>query len=169
MSVLQVALVALSFALSASAQRHRGSRVARIAGGAIAGIVIGEYSIHGNVEIIWCACVYSTSNIIGSVVFVLLLCLCCILLFRRRRARGGQGVSIGSGWNRFGAGGGGPAAQEAGYGPGPGNNAGWNNNAQPAYGAGQYQPPQGPPPGAPQPGGFTAPPGAPPAAHTRPY
>ncbi|KAI0675637.1 hypothetical protein C8Q78DRAFT_1005658 [Trametes maxima] len=142
MPTLQLALVALSFALSASAQystgRHRGRR---IVGGAIAGIVI------------------------GCVVALLLLCLCCALLFRRRRARGtgaGQGAL---GWRRFGAGG--PAAQEAGYGHGPGigSQGGWNTNAQPAYGGGQYQPPAGPPPGGPQPGGFVKPP----AAHTRPY
>ncbi|KAI0642062.1 hypothetical protein C8Q79DRAFT_929567 [Trametes meyenii] len=121
MPALQLALVALSFASSASAQystgRHRGRR---LVGGAIAGIVIGAL---------------------------------------------GQ-----SGWRRFGAGRG-PAAQEAGYGPGPnvGPQGGWNTNAQPAYdgayGGGQYQPPAGPPPNGPQPGGFIKPP----AAHTRPY
>ncbi|KAI8996448.1 hypothetical protein BD414DRAFT_527294 [Trametes punicea] len=136
MTVPQVALVILSLSLSVAAQ-YRGSRghsVARIAGGAIAGIVI------------------------GCVVFLLLICLCCALVFRRRRRVGGAAP-----WRTSGQA---PAAQEAGYGPGPGNQGRWNANAQPAYG-GQYQPPPGPPSGAPQSGGFAPPPGPPPAAYTR--
>ncbi|KAI0820282.1 hypothetical protein BC628DRAFT_1398212 [Trametes gibbosa] len=114
MSTRQVSIVALSFALSATAQRTRGHRVARIAGGAIAGIVI------------------------GCVVLVLLLFVCCCLLFRRRRARntGAAGGYGGSGRGRFGFGGraNGLAVQEAGYGNGVATQGGWNAGGQPAYG-----------------------------------
>ncbi|KAI0766105.1 hypothetical protein BD413DRAFT_571377 [Trametes elegans] len=160
MAVLQVTLVALSFALSAAAQRRgRGSRAARLAAGAIAGIVVGKQPTSR------ASLAFPLNTALGCVIFVILLCLCCALLFRRRRARG-QGVPIGPGApgrsGLFGRFGGGRGAQEAGYGPGP--QGGWNAGGQPAHG-GHYQPPQGPPPGAPQPGGFAPPP----AAHTRPY
>ncbi|KAL7280676.1 hypothetical protein ACG7TL_005615 [Trametes sanguinea] len=143
MTVLPLALVLLSFTLNANAAAaadFRSSsthRAARIAGGAIAGIVI------------------------GSIVFLLLICLCLALCLRRRRRAGGTMP-----FSRFGGNAGG---QEAGYGPGPGTQGGWNQSAQPAYGGGgQYQPPQGPPPGgAPQPGGFAPPPGPPPPVYAR--
>ncbi|KAH9884823.1 hypothetical protein C8Q73DRAFT_777603 [Cubamyces lactineus] len=125
MLVLEVALVTLSFSLSAAAQsRSRGSRVRRIAGGAIAGIVV------------------------GCVLFLLLICVCCALCLRRRRRLGGGGLGRPSG-------GVGPASQEAGYAPGPGAQSGWNAGAQPVYGSnvgapqpGGFAPPPGPPPAA---------------------
>lgn len=182
MSALATALVALSFALSAAAQRTTRSRGSRIARGAIAGIVIGALPSTS---------LSATSSYVvlsaGCVAFLLLICLCCLLCIRRRRARNSMIAPTVTGGGRFG--GAGPGVQEAGYASGPHpNNAGWNTDAQPAYGGQQYQPPQGAPLSAPQPGGFAPvslwsstslllshadnpcqPPGAPPAAHTRPY
>ncbi|KAJ8461824.1 hypothetical protein ONZ51_g11292 [Trametes cubensis] len=125
MFALHVALITLSFSLSASAQyRSSGSRARRIAGGAIAGIVI------------------------GCIAFLILLCICCALCFRRRRRLGGGG--FGRPFGRVG-----PASQEAGYAPGPGTQGGWNASARPAYGgqvgaplSGGFAPPPGPPPAA---------------------
>lgn len=101
----------------------------------------------------------------GCIVFVLLLLICCCLCLRSRRSTRTGGAAPGrygglgpfGRFGRSGAGNGavGPGAQEAGYGTGPGAGpqSTWNNSTQPAYG-GQYQPPTGPPPTAPQPGGF---------------
>ncbi|TBU22900.1 hypothetical protein BD311DRAFT_782045 [Dichomitus squalens] len=150
LALATTSLVTLSFAASAAALSTSGRRVGhagRIAGGAIAGIII------------------------GCIAFVLLLLLCCCLCLRSRRSSraGGAAPSRYGGFSSFGrsgrnaAGNGmgdgavGPGAQEAGYGTGPvvGQQGNYNDKTQPAYG-GQYQPPMGAPPNAPQPGGFAA-------------
>ncbi|KAI0718058.1 hypothetical protein C8T65DRAFT_639874 [Cerioporus squamosus] len=120
MSVLAITAVALSLASSVAAQR-RTSRTRRIAGGAIAGIVI------------------------GCVVLGLLFCLCCCMLFRRRRARNNIGPGqpapgLFGGGGRFGGG------RFGGLG-GAGKQAGWNTNAAPAYQPPAGAPPSAPQPG----------------------
>ncbi|KAI0940705.1 hypothetical protein AcV7_003013 [Taiwanofungus camphoratus] len=157
------ALFLLSLSLATEINAHAAScgyggnchkKGTRLAGGAIAGIVI------------------------GAIAFVIFLCLCCAACCHRHGVVGAGGTDGLSFGNRFGYGR--SSAQEAGHDGGV--RSGWNNNVIPTSNTyGRYQPPAGPQPNTdyantsdvhpppaytPQPGRFAPPPGPPPAAHT---
>ncbi|CCM00600.1 uncharacterized protein FIBRA_02636 [Fibroporia radiculosa] len=163
------ALVFMIFILSEPVDAYTSTGGGRFAGGGIAGVVI------------------------GAIIVASLLCLCLAFCIRRRRTRnsyntGYPGMGNGMGGGLFGRG----RRADAEVGNPIGSQPGWNSNGPAVAGGpyqngpapamhGNFQPPTGVPPsggvytnGAPQPPAYgaqqdtyAAPPGPPPAAHTK--